>query len=163
MHYWIDGYNLLFRLAKNYRAMRQQERKILSALNRSITELNYSVTIVFDGREKDPPEAVRRNLDSLVLIYTPHHQTADEYMLKIISESSYPERETIITSDLELLRKAKQRGARGQTVEEFITQLIRKKKKKTSAPTDQAFHETPSELQRLLKLFEERLRNDLSF
>ncbi len=139
--------------------MRQNERKILLALNASITALNYSVTVVLDGREKDPAEALRRNLDSLALIYTPHNQTADDYILEAISHSSHPEKEIVISSDLELLRKAQQKGARGLTIEKFLSQLIRKKKKKADK-ADPEFHETSANIDRYLKIFEDRLRED---
>jgi uncharacterized protein len=158
MHYWIDGYNLLFRITKNYREMRQNERKLLTALNHSLILLNYNATIVFDGREKDPPEALRRNLDSLAIIYTPHHQTADDYILQAIADAAYPDQETVISSDLELLRKAKQRGADGQTIESFLSQLVRKKHKKKAPPKE--IQETSTQLQRLLKIFEDRLKNE---
>jgi len=162
MHYWIDGYNLLFRITKSYREMKQNERKLLSALNRSITLLKYQVTVVFDGREKDPPEALRRNLDSLAMIYTPHHQTADDYILKAIADASNPAHEVVVSSDMELLRKAKQRGAKAQTVENFLSQLARKKqKKKNLPPTEKIFQETSSELKRLLLIFEQKLEDDL--
>jgi len=158
MHYWIDGYNFLFRITKNYREMKQNERRLLAALNRSIVLLNYQATVVFDGQEKDPPEALRRNLNSLSLIYTPHHQTADDYILAAIAESADPTQEVVVSSDLELLRKAKQRGAKIQTVEEFISKLIHKKRKKKASP-EKEFKETSAELSRLLKIFEDRLRD----
>jgi predicted RNA-binding protein with PIN domain len=157
VHYWIDGYNLLFRLTKDYKTMRAQERSILLALNQAISHFKYSVTIVLDGREKDPPEAIRRNLDSLALIYTPHYQTADDYILEAIAASSHPEKEMVISSDLELLSRAKQRGAHGQTIEQFLAKLTRKKKKTSPAP-DKEFHETSADFDRLLKEFERRLK-----
>ncbi len=159
MHYWIDGYNLLFRITKNYREMKQNERKLLFALNQSIILLNYQATVVFDGREKDPPEALRRNLDSLALIYTPHHQTADDYILQAIAEAADPAQEVVVSSDYELLRKAKQRGAKAQTIEEFLSKLVNKKRKK-KALIEKTFQETSTELKRLLKIFEERLHDD---
>jgi predicted RNA-binding protein with PIN domain len=162
MHYWIDGYNLLFRITKSYREMKQNERKLLTVLNESITLLKYQVTIVFDGREKDPPEALRRNLDSLSMIYTPHNQTADDYILEAIADAMNPSAEMVVSSDMELLRKAKQRGAEAQTVEAFLSQLVRKKRKKRSPEsTTRVFQETSSELQRLLKIFEDRLKEDV--
>lgn len=142
--------------------MKQNEKKLLTALNRSIILLKYQATVVFDGREKDPPEALRRNLDSLAMIYTPHHQTADDYILQAIAESSNPSQEVVISSDLELLRKAKQRGAGGQTVEEFLSRLSRKKqKKKALAAKEKVIQETSTEMKRLLKIFEERLEEEI--
>ncbi len=157
MHYWIDGYNLLFRITKNYREMKENERKLLLALNRSMILLKYQVTIVLDGREKDPAEALRKNLDSLTLIYTPHHQTADDYIIQAITHSS--SQETVVSSDMELLRKAKQLGAHTLTVEKFLSQIVKQKKKKSPAPPKE-IQETDSNLQRLLKIFEDKLREE---
>ena len=157
MHYWIDGYNLLFRITKNYREMKENERKLLLTLNNLL--LKYQVTIVFDGREKDPPEALRKNLNALALIYTPYHQTADDYILDAISDASDPSNETVISSDQELLRKARQRGAHTITVEKFLSKLIQRKKKKSPAPPKE-IQETDYHLQRLLKIFEDRLKED---
>jgi len=157
MHYWIDGYNLLFRITKNYRDMKQNERKLLAALNQSILLLRYQATVVFDGREKDPPEALRRNFDALALIYTPHHQTADNYILEAVADSPDPSQETVVSSDYELLGKAKQRGAKIQTVEEFISKLVKKKQKKKIV-SEKEFQESSSEIKRLLKIFEDKLR-----
>lgn len=155
--YWIDGYNLLFRLTKNYKTMKENERKLLLALNRSITLAKYQAVVIFDGREKDPPEALRRNLKSLTLIYTPHHQTADDYILEMIDLSSDPSKEVVVSSDLELLRKAKQRGAKTVTIEEFLTQLIKKKRKKKPL-IEKEIQETSTEFNRLLKIFEDRMK-----
>jgi predicted RNA-binding protein with PIN domain len=159
VHYWIDGYNLLFRITKNYREMRQNERKLLSSLNQSIILLKYHATVVFDGREKDPPEALRRNFDALALIYTPHNQTADDYILEALSDSADPSKETVVSSDYELLGKAKQRGAHTLTIEEFLSRLVKKKQKK-KASTEKDFQESSSELRRLLKIFEDRLNEE---
>lgn len=159
MHYWIDGYNLLFRLTKNYREMKQNERKLLAALNQSIILLKYKATVVFDGREKDPPEALRRNFDALALIYTPHHQTADDYILKALEDSSDPAKEVVVSSDYELLRKAKQKGAQVLTIEEFVSRLVKKRQKKKST-TEKKFQENSADFQRLLKIFEDRLQED---
>lgn len=158
MHYWLDGYNLLFRLTKNYKALRQNERKILLALNEAIVRLGYLVTVILDGREKDPPEALRRNLGSLALIYTPIHQTADEYILEMIGEAAHPGEQTVVSSDLELLGKAKQKGAKGMTVEQFLAKLTKKKKRVEEG--DKEFKETEKHLQRLLKIFEEKLEEE---
>ncbi len=159
MHYWIDGYNLLFRITKNYREMKQNERKLLSALNQAIILLKYHATAVFDGREKDPPEALRRNFDALALIYTPHNQTADDYILEAVADSANPTKETVVSSDYELLSKAKQRGANILTIEEFLSRLVKKKQKKKAA-TEKVFQESSTELKRLLKIFEERLNEE---
>lgn len=149
MHYWIDGYNLLFRISKDYQAMKGNERKLLVAINEAMHRRHFQATVVFDGREKDPPEALRKNLDALAIIYTPYNQTADDYILQNFSPN-----DTIVSSDRELTGKARQRGAQTLSVEQFVTRLLKKKKKPSPEKTLQ---ETDFQLQRLLKIFEDRL------
>lgn len=139
--------------------MKQNERKLLASLNQSIILLKYQATVVFDGREKDPPEALWRNFDALALIYTPHHQTADDYILEALSEAADPAKEAVVSSDYELLRKAKQRGAKILTIEEFLSKLVKKKQKK-KVLNEKVFQETSTELKRLLKIFEDRLKEE---
>lgn len=155
MHYWIDGYNFFFRLTKNYKSMKEQERSLLEKLYQTMTQLNSPMTVVFDGREKDPPEALRRNLKSMNIVYTPAHQTADDYILEMLQHAKNPSQEMVISSDGDLLRRSKQKGARVQTIEEFIHKLTHKKT--TAIQEKKQTKESSQEFKRLLKLFEERL------
>jgi predicted RNA-binding protein with PIN domain len=155
MHYWIDGYNFFFRLTKNYKSMKEQERSLLEKLYQTMTQLNSPMTVVFDGREKDPPEALRRNLKSMNIVYTPAHQTADDYILEMLQHAKNPSEEMVISSDGDLLRRSKQKGARVQTIEEFIHKVTHKKT--TAVQEKKQTKESSQEFKRLLKLFEERL------
>jgi len=154
MHYWIDGYNFFFRLTKNYKAMREQERELLLKLYKTMQHLGSQMTVVFDGREKDPPEALLRNLRSMKIVYTPATQTADHYIVEMLEHTQNPDQEMVISSDRELLRHAKQRGARTQTIEEFLDSLSRKKV--SPYVVRKQTRESSSEFARLLKIFENR-------
>ena len=134
--------------------MKEQERSLLEKLYQTMTQLNSPMTVVFDGREKDPPEALRRNLRSMNIVYTPTRQTADDYILEMLEHVKNPDFEIVISSDRELLRKAKQKGARTQTIEEFLKSISKKK----SVPTDEKKQtkESSAEFERLLKIFEKR-------
>lgn len=159
MHYYIDGYNLLFRITKSYEAMKANQKQILSAINTWVIQLNLNVTIVFDGRQKDPPEAIRGHLDQLEVIYTPEHQTADDYILHELDLSSNLNEETVVSSDRELTGKAKQKGARTQSVDEFLSGLVKKRKKKQE-PMKKTFRDTDANIERLHEIFEDRLKDD---
>lgn len=152
MHYWIDGYNFFFRLTKSYKSMKEQERSLLEKLYQTMTQLNSPMTVVFDGREKDPPEALRRNLRSMNIVYTPARQTADDYILEMLEHAKNRDQEMVISSDSELLRRSKQKGARTQTIEEFLKTLS--KKKANSTHERKQTKESSSEFERLLKIFE---------
>lgn len=154
MHYWIDGYNFFFRLTKNYKTMRAQERSLLEKLYQTMTSLNSPMTVVFDGREKDPPEALQRNLRAMNIVYTPATQTADNYILSMLNLAQNPAQEMVISSDRDLLRKSKQLGARTQTIEEFLTTITRKKS--SSTEESKQTKESSSEFARLLKIFEKQ-------
>ena len=154
MHYWIDGYNFFFRLTKNYKSMKEQERALLEKLYLTMTRLNSPMTVVFDGREKDPPEALRRNLLSMSIVYTPEKQTADDYILEMLDHAKNPDQEMVISSDSELLRRAKQKGARTKTIEEFLNSLAQKKS--GLAEERKQTKESKAEFERLLKIFEKK-------
>ena len=158
MHYWIDGYNLFFRLTKSYKTLKQEERNLLEMLCSLMTRLNVLLTVVFDGREKDPPEPLLRNLRALRIVYTPAIQTADTYILEMIDSSSKPAEEMVVSSDAELLHRAKQKGARTQTVEAFIRHLADPKK---SAPQERKQRqETSAQFARLLAIFQKKLEDE---
>lgn len=152
MHYWVDGYNFFFRLTKSYKSMKEQERALLQKLYLTMTQLNSPMTVVFDGREIDPPEALRKNLKAMNIVYTPTRQTADDYILEMLEHTKNPAQETVISSDRDLLRKAKQKGAHIQTVEEFLKKIS---KKPVSADDEKKqLKESSAEFERLLKIFE---------
>lgn len=158
MHFWIDGYNFFFRLTKTYRAMKQQEKELLEGLYQTMIELRSPMTVVFDGREKDPPEALRRNLLSMNIVYTPATQTADQYILEMLDYNSNPSDEMVISSDNELLRLAKQKGARTQTIEAFVLKISTKKKPPLREKKQQK--DSSAEFARLLEIFQKKLEED---
>ncbi len=48
MHYLVDGYNLLFRFLKA-NPLEKTRQAMIEELNTAVSELNLSVTLVFDG------------------------------------------------------------------------------------------------------------------
>jgi predicted RNA-binding protein with PIN domain len=85
------------------------------------------------------------------IVYTAAHQTADDYILEMLDYAQNPHNEMVISSDNDLLRRSKQKGARTKTIEEFLTTISKKK----PTPTDKKpSNESPAELARLLKIFE---------
>lgn len=162
MHYFIDGYNLLFRITKEYEEMKAQQKPIMLALNQWAEELQLNLTLVFDGKQKDPAEAIRGHLDQLEVIYTPLHQTADEYILKELEQCAIPQEETVITSDRDLATKSKLTGAHAKSIEGFLA-FLSKKRHKVKVKQRRPVSESPRELMRLQKVFEEKLKNPEDF
>ncbi len=132
MHYFIDGYNLLFRLAfPQSKNLREQREAIIYDLNKKISLLKIDATIVFDSPSQIG-DSTRSHFDQLEILFTAEGETADEYIIEEIKNSPHPNLQTVITSDKELARRAHIRLAHTETVEEFIewTNRIYKKKLK---------------------------------
>lgn len=159
MHYFIDGYNFLFRLFQKKGSLQKQRDAALFSLNEEIEKLPLSITVVFDSSEKLREAASRSHLDALEIIYTTRQQSADDYIYKAIEEATHPQNETVVTSDRELAGKCRQLGANTLTVEQFLTHLQKRKAKKRRGKASKGFKESDQEMERLLKIFEEKLKN----
>lgn len=156
MHYILDGYNFLFRLSKTYKVLIEQKKQILSSISKWVSLHKIRMTFVFDSKQKDRFEAIRSHLKQLEIIYTPTHQSADDYIIQLIEKASHPAQKTVVSSDREVTGKAKQLGAKTQTIEQFLSWIVKKKGKKRTKNSLPSFQETPFQKERLLKIFEEK-------
>jgi predicted RNA-binding protein with PIN domain len=156
MHYYIDGYNFLFRLSNKKLPLEKKRNLLLITLNEEIEKLGLNITIVFDSSDKLRDMPSRGHLDALEIVYTTKNQTADDYILKAIENSAYPQNETVVSSDRELTGRSKQLGAKILSIEQFLTFITRKKAKKKKSSAVKTFKDSEKEIERLLKIFEER-------
>lgn len=160
MHYFIDGYNFLFRISQKKTSLEKQRDLTLHALNEEIEKLRLNVTIVFDSSEKLRDAASRGHLDALEVIYTTKQQTADDYIYKAIEDALQPQTETVVTSDRELAGKCKQLGAKILSIEQFITFIAKKKLQKKRLSPRKEFRDSDKEMERLQKIFEGKLKSE---
>ncbi len=118
MKYYIDGYNLLFRLGGPVDiSLQTQRQKLIAILNDYVQLLGLNVTLVFDSPRT--PERKRTHYHNLEIIYTSVHETADEFIIEELSEAHNPKKIVVITSDKFLALQAKKLRARTDTVEHF--------------------------------------------
>ena len=155
MRYWVDGYNLLFRLPLSKESLQTKRERIIYELNEKSSELHLEITLVFDAFDRDRNLDSRSHYDFLEIIYTTSKETADESILESIEHIKNPSTICVVTSDKGLSRKAKNLGANAISLKEFFT-LLEKKTKKKERPTP-AFQESPKEIERLRKIFEKKL------
>ena len=161
MHYWIDGYNFLFRITKDYKTLQRQKNQILTHLEAFAATFHLHLTFIFDGKHKAPAEALRGHLRAVEIIYTPESQSADDFILEHIQYHSKPSQVTVVSSDREVSGKSKQFGAKTQTIQEFLSFLLtkEKKRKKETKPLP-SFKDTDFHIERLRKIFEERMDSE---
>jgi Predicted RNA-binding protein containing a PIN domain len=163
-HYFIDGYNLMFRLqGKKTPSLHKKREEIISALNEEATLFRLNITLVFDGAEQAPEEGTRTHYDTLEIVYTSKKQSADAYILEQLEYSKDPSSEIVITSDRELAGRAKMLGAATETIEAFLSFMHTKHaKRKTQSPEEvKMVKDTKGNLERLLKIFEDRSKKEL--
>lgn len=134
MHYYVDGYNLLFRLAgargESLQILRQQ---VIFDLNEMVRAIGINLTLVFDSPNK---ERKRTYYQTLEIIYTDEEETADDLILLELSRRN-TRHEIVITSDKFLALQARSLGAKTQSVEEFaawINQRYQNKQNETLKP-----------------------------
>lgn len=140
MHYFIDGYNLLFSLLQDSQNLQSKREALIHDLNTKASAIKLNASIVFDAAFQ-PGGRSRFHFDALEILYTAEGESADDFILDKIQHSPSPQQETVITSDKPLSRKIRHCSAKTETVEEFLDWLnrsynnkISKKKEKTLRP-----------------------------
>ena len=135
MHYYIDGYNLLFSLSQKKEVPFQQQReKIISDLNTVAQALKLKITIVFDAHHQKKG-SFHHFFDSLEIYFS--NESADDFIMQIVQYHKNPQRIVVVTSDKTLAQHIRCSGGQTQDVSFFVTTIkkkyykrLRKKKKK---------------------------------
>lgn len=131
MHYFIDGYNLLFRIVRSQEgeSLQAQRQKIVDDLGKKIMALNIDATIIFDAYYQ-PGLLERSFFQNMEVIFTNERETADDCILAELKKRSNLKIETVVTSDKRLAWRCRLKGAKTQSVEEFIALLNQRYRKK---------------------------------
>ncbi len=161
MHFFIDGYNFLFKLSHNWHFdLRTQREALIKAFNEKIEELKLSLTIVFDGAEMPRGDYTRGHWKNVEVVYTHEGLTADAYIIRQLEEVKHGKLYTVVTADRELMNRAKMLGAHVMDNQAFL-QLLQKRKQKQVRRKGQerVLMETKDNIARLERIFQERLRN----
>lgn len=122
MHYYIDGYNLLFRLSGSRNDFAKQRQALIDELNHKVGLLGLNVTIVFDAQHQ-PESGSRSHYKKLKVIFSEPNETADDRILEEIKIEQKPHLHTVVTSDKKLAWFARRCLAKTESVEQFIEWL----------------------------------------
>lgn len=157
MIYLIDGYNLIFSLAESKESLQTMRQKVIRYLQKKFAARKISGMLVFDGAHRRDEESGLSYPSPLIVAYAPKGQSADEYIVEQLRVAKNPKIITVVTNDRGLKGHAKAEGAKVLGNDAFVEWL--KKKKKSSANVE--VKETKGNIDRLEKIFEERLKRDL--
>jgi Predicted RNA-binding protein containing a PIN domain len=131
MHYYIDGYNLLFRILRAGDDLRTQREQITTDIEVKTAALDVDATLVFDSHYQED-DSTRSHLRNLEIVFSALGETADEYILQEIKESQNPSHHTVVTSDKKLAHLCRLRLAKTESVEEFLSSINKRYKNKLS-------------------------------
>lgn len=135
MHYYIDGYNLLFRASwhSSKKTLEEQRQALIEMLDREVSLLHLNVTIVFDA-PLQTEEWRRSHFRSLEIIFTSRGESADDFLIALFERHVAPKKACLVSSDKRLAAKVKGLGIRAESVEEFLAWLKKRARKKESLP-----------------------------
>lgn len=169
MHYYVDGYNLLFRTEGPEDLRSSRERLILDFAKKA-TALHLTLTLVFDSSHP-LSMLTRSHLHQLEIVYTEKKQSADAYILNQIQIAATPFLITVVTSDKKLAAFARQLGAKTLSVDLFLPWLNRRylyrnnlkqrecdKKATPNLGSHQGLKAPESDQERWLRIFEKKLK-----
>ncbi len=129
MHYFIDGYNLLFKeaWARSGPSLQEARKRLIEELDSLASTLNLDLTVVFDAPFQSD-DIKRGHYQSIEIIFTAQGQTADEYL--VACADAHGNKALIVTSDRALAFKAKGSHASVEGVHNFLVHLRKKSRNK---------------------------------
>lgn len=119
--------------------------------------LNLNGFLIFDGSHKTDEQSGKVYRSPLEITYTPKGQTADCYILEMISHQKNKKSITLVTNDSGLKRQARSYGVKVLSCEDFIVFLENKKKPINSV---KEIKDSSYQIERLLKIFEKKLQKN---
>jgi predicted RNA-binding protein with PIN domain len=142
--FYIDGYNLLFKVQKNHSTLQEARELIIRDLNKRLANIKLEASIIFDSTYTEGMGS-HNSLDYLHVIYTAKKETADEWIFHAIKRSKAPHTCTVVTSDKKLSENIRAQNAKVLNVETFIIWLNKRQKAKATILLQ------PQEVQPILK------------
>lgn len=129
MHYYVDGYNLLFSCVPASDNLQKHRQALILNLEEKIQLLALDVTLVFDAQFQ-PEIGYRFHFKCLEIYFTDLGVTADDFILQQLKNSSNPSQETVVTSDKTLAWRCRQQEAHTIDSELFVAWLSKRSKNK---------------------------------
>ena len=158
MYYYIDGYNLLFRMVESKQSLQKQRESVVRFLQKEFARLKMKGQIVFDGKHRQDEESGLFYPSPLEAAFAPKGQTADHYILEQLEMEKRRSLITVVTDDKSLMRQARALGAHVQSNGSFVRSLEGKRLKKKKKQVEPK--ESQKNIDRLLKIFEDKLKEE---
>lgn len=130
MHYFIDGYNFLFRTGNLGENLKKEREEIIQNLSKKAEILDLDITLVFDSNQRE--WGAKSHFHGIEIAFSSFDEEADTYILNELDRSTRLKQEVVVTSDKILAKQVNKRHVKTETIEEFLEWLelrIKNKKK----------------------------------
>lgn len=169
MEYWIDGYNLLFKLSLHLKTLQENREKLITELKLHLIKSRLSAKIVFDSSEKHGSSLPSLTAKApLEVIFSPAKMSADDYIIEMLSHTKSAKNIVIVTNDSHLAFRIKEYKASVVSIDDFFKRVFAKEQKHHLSNYEFLkeegihFDESEENIQLFVKIFEERQnRNNL--
>lgn len=149
MHYFIDGYNLMFRLMPEFDDFMSARHSLIEQLNRKAGSLHLQVTLVFDSQYQAGEES-RTHFHHVEIIFSNEGETADECILRALKLKN-SRQTTVVTSDKKLAWFARRCEAKTVTAEAFVDWLERRYRHRFETAANKARKKEAKSKQEIIK------------
>jgi predicted RNA-binding protein with PIN domain len=122
MHYYLDGYNILFSIHDEETSFNGARDQLILQLSAIATTRNHPITVVFDAGCQDGIIS-RRSCKDLEIIFSSEGQDADSCLIELMEAEPFPARTTLVSSDRFLCKRAREHSIKTMTSETFLLKL----------------------------------------
>lgn len=157
MRYLIDGYNLIFSLIDKDLPLQKLREQCIPLLSKFFQNNQDDVMIVFDGHASFSIDNHFERSFPFVITFSPKPLTADDYLIEIVIGTKEKEKLTLVSSDKQLLKRAKEFQTKTMTIVDFIKKKSPKVNKTSFEKTTPPL--TPRHIAKYKTLFESKLEN----
>lgn len=151
----IDGYNLLFSWEDEVQSLQKQREKLCNWLQKKFKEHHFQGKIVFDGSFISGEISGHGYQFPLEIIYTPSGQSADLWLTEYVERIKNRKELIVVSNDNGLKRHIQALHAKIISNQTFLKKFI----KKTPIHEKKTIKISENEVERLKKIFEERLKS----
>lgn len=157
MFYLIDGYNVFFQMG-SFNSFEKDRLSFFEYLSNEMQRLRMQGAVVFDyAHDLATSHPTRFSSDYLEVFFAPEHLDADAYILEFLQSKSPKQPITVVTSDRELIREIKYLEFSVLSSADFLNKLSTKKRRSSDVKQSS---DSPQNVRRLLRAFEERYNKD---
>lgn len=128
MHYFIDGYNFLFRSGKLGENLKKEREQMIHELSEYAESLGLDITLVFDSSFQGLGS--KGHFHKIEIVFTAFGQEADTFILNELDSSKTLPQQIVVTSDKILSKQVNIRKVKTETVEDFLEWLKSRSKNK---------------------------------